>query len=420
VLPGGTVVISLPLPLAQLDALRNDHKEQEQERLKLRLTDTERAVIVKRLERTKSLEWRRSSEGTTITIEEHLDDPSKVYQRRRGHRSVHGWWMSILLYQVLSRNASFEEAARSFWSEYVAPTGLFELAAFTRCPYLCTGPVKSILATGSDPESFCRVLVNSVAAEGLAQPGWDGEKGPTYRGPPRGAGKPLPGPVDWRGTQTAYAVNGPMGAPEVRAFGKSSNTIGQYVPCNSHEVGSCQATLTRWRPAGADGDRVSAFYRNTGARRHRMEPAFRDTKAFGKPLPPHPWIHPSRYRERVASTPRSIRAASRSSRCGSSSSRSSRSKSSTLYTVKSRSTHKSTNTNSSAPLSCSSSEAYARASWAFDKLPMYRTHNGEYGQPFYDGSRGRRLIHHEERRAPAGYVYLGYPDDKFREFYPYH
>ncbi|KAF4707374.1 hypothetical protein FOZ63_006354, partial [Perkinsus olseni] len=84
VLPGGTVVISLPLPLAQLDALRNDHKEQEQERLKLRLTDTERAVIVKRLERTKSLEWRRSSEGTTITIEEHLDDPSKVYQRRRG------------------------------------------------------------------------------------------------------------------------------------------------------------------------------------------------------------------------------------------------------------------------------------------------------------------------------------------------
>ncbi|KAF4673934.1 hypothetical protein FOL46_006127 [Perkinsus olseni] len=244
-------------------------------------------------------------------------------------------------------------------------------------------------------------------------------RGPTYRRPPRGAGKPLPGPVDWRGTQTAYAVNGPMGAPEVRAFGKSSNTIGQYVPCNSHEVGSCQATLTRWRPAGADGDRVSAFYRNTGARRHRMEPAFRDTKAFGKPLPPHPWIQPSRYRERVASTPRSIRAASRSSRCGSSSSRSSRSKS-TLYTVKSRSTHKSTNTNSSAPLSCSSSEAYARAAWAFDKLPMYRTHNGEYGQPFYNGARGRRLIHHEERRAPAGYVYIGYPDDKFREFYPYH
>ncbi|KAF4673935.1 Methyltransferase-like protein 9 [Perkinsus olseni] len=150
VVPGGTVAISLPLPLAQLDALRNDHKEQGQERLKLRLTDTERAVIVKRLERAKSLEWRRSSEGTTITIEEHLDDPSKVYQRRRGCKMLKGIGkimrvgsIGVTPPRVLSRNASFEEAARSFWSEYVAPTGLFELAAFTRCPYLCTGPVSA-------------------------------------------------------------------------------------------------------------------------------------------------------------------------------------------------------------------------------------------------------------------------------------
>ncbi|KAF4747708.1 hypothetical protein FOZ63_013570, partial [Perkinsus olseni] len=155
---------------------------------------------------------------------------------------------------VLSRNASFEEAARSFWSEYVAPTGLFELAAFTRCPYLCTGPVSApILPLDDAVFVLTRFLTAVHSMLPLIAP-----RGPTYRGPPRGAGKPLPGPVDWRGTQTAYAVNGPMGAPEVRAFGKSSNTIGQYVPCNSHEVGSCQATLTRWRPAGADGSTTPA------------------------------------------------------------------------------------------------------------------------------------------------------------------
>ncbi|KAF4673913.1 Methyltransferase-like protein 9 [Perkinsus chesapeaki] len=216
---------------------------------------------------------------------------------------------------------------------------------------------------------------------------------------------------------TATAIHG-IGL-ETRSFGRTSNTVGQHVQCNSHEAPSCQThTAHHLPPAGAEGDRVSAFYRNTGARRNRIEPAFRDTKGFGRPLPPHPWVGSNgtlSYRTPRASSgcPSGDCVSSRLSTCSSSRS------SSTLYTVKSKSSRASDD-NSSGPLSCSTSEAYARASWAFTNQPMYRTYNREYGQPFNRGARGRRLIHHEDRRTPAGYAYIGYPDDRFREFYPYH